>query len=153
MVRICSRRSCWFALLLVTVSGCGKTLVFNDSVGGTVKLDGKPLGNAHVQFVPDEPGIKAPGSSGITDENGHYQLTREDGEPGALVGHHRVVLVRGREAKPGLGEKPDPAETAKAKKDRRPIPSIYMIATQTPLKKEVTPAQHTYDLELSSTQK
>jgi hypothetical protein len=44
-------------------------------------------------------------------------------------------------------------ETAKAKKDRRPIPAIYMIATQTPLKNDVTSEQHTYDLDLSSTQK
>ena len=50
MVRTCSQWSCWFALLLVTASGCGKALVFNDLVEGTVKLDGKPLGNVHVQF-------------------------------------------------------------------------------------------------------
>lgn len=150
MVRKCSRWSCGLAFLLLTASGCGKTLVFNDSVEGTVKLDGKPLGNAYVQFVPDEPGIKAPGSSGFTDENGHYRLTREDGEPGALVGNHRVVLVRGREAIRALGEKPDPAEATKAKKDRRPIPTIYMMASQTPLKREVKLDQHTYDLDLSS---
>jgi hypothetical protein len=149
MIRQCSRWPCWFALLL-TASGCGKALVFNDSVDGTVKLDGKPLGSAYIQFVPDEPGIKAPGSSGFTDENGHYRLTREGGESGALVGHHRVVLVRGREANRALGEKPDATETAKAKKDRRPIPTVYMMASQTPLKVEVTAEKHTYDLEMSS---
>src|SRR5712692_10171119 len=107
---------CCIAVVLVTVSGCGKTLVFNDLVEGTVKLDGKPLGNAHVQFVPDEPGVKAPGSTGITDENGHYRLNRDGGEPGAVVGKHLVVFVRGREAIRGLGEQPDAAESAKAKK-------------------------------------
>jgi hypothetical protein len=150
MVRKCSRCTCWFALLLLLASGCGKALVFNDAVEGTAKLDGKPLGNAYVQFVPDEPGVKAPGSTGITDEHGHYRLTREGGEPGALVGKHLVVLLRGREARPGLGEQPDPAESAKAKKDRRPIPPTYMMASKTPLKVEVKLDQHSYDLDLSS---
>jgi hypothetical protein len=149
MIRKYSRWSCWCALLLLSASGCGKTLVFNDSVEGTAKLDGKPLGNAYVQFVPDEQGVKAPGSSGFTDENGHYSLHREGGEPGAVVGNHRVVLVRGREAIRALGEKPDATEAAK-KKDRRPIPAAYMLANQTPLKVEVKQDRHTYDLELSS---
>src|SRR5205823_9218165 len=135
--------------LLLTASGCGKVLVFNDSVEGTVKLDGKPLGNVHVQFVPDEPGVKAPGSTGITDENGHYRLNREDGEPGALVGKHLVVFQRGREANRGLGEQPDAGESAKAKKDRRPIPPPYTMASKTPLSVDVKLDQHTYDLELS----
>jgi hypothetical protein len=137
----------------VTASGCGKALVFNDLVEGTVKLDGKPLGNAHVQFVPDEPGVKAPGSTGITDESGHYRLNRETGEPGALVGKHLVVFVRGREAIRGLGEQPDAAEGAKAKKDRRPIPSPYQMASKTPSSVEVKLDQHTYDLELSSSRR
>jgi hypothetical protein len=140
----------WFAFLLVTVCGCGNPLVFNDVVEGTAKLDGKPLGNAHVQFVPDEPGVKAPGSTGITDENGHYRLHREDGGgPGACVGKHVVVLVRGREANRALGETAD-AGDAKAKKDRRPIPPAYTMASKTPLTVDVKSDQHTYDLELSS---
>src|SRR5437879_5185400 len=108
MVRNYRCRAFCFVVLLVVVSGCGKSLVYNDLVEGTVKLDGKPFGNVHVQFVPDEPGIKAPGSTGITDENGHYRLSREDGEPGALVGKHLVVFVRGREANRALGEQADP---------------------------------------------
>jgi hypothetical protein len=151
MVRKHTPWACCFALLFVVASGCGKTLVFNDSVDGTVKLDGKPLGNAHVQFVPDEPGVKAPGSTGITDENGRYRLTREDGEPGALVGKHLVVLVRGREANRALGEQADGGDgSTKAKKDRRPIPAVYTMASKTKLIAEVKPDQHTYDLELSS---
>lgn len=153
MVRMFCQWSCGFALLLVTACGSGKTLVFNDLVEGTAKLNGRPSGNAHVQFVPDEPGIKAPGSTGITDENGHYRLNREDGEPGALVGKHLVVLVRGREANRALGEQPDAGDGgpgAKAKKDRRPIPPAYTMASKTTLVVDVKPDQHNYDLELSS---
>ena len=151
MVRKSSGWSCGFAFLLAVACGCSKPLVFNDLVEGTVTLDGKPLGNAHVQFVPDEPGIKAPGSTGITDENGHYRLTREDGQPGALVGKHLVVLVRGREAIRALGEQQDPSETgSKAKKDRRPIPPSYTIASKTPLTVNVTVDEHTYPLVATS---
>jgi hypothetical protein len=153
MVWKLSRRSCRFAFLLVLACGCGKPLVFNDLVEGTVKLDGKPLGNVHVQFVPDKPGVKVSGSTGITDEKGHYRLSRENGEPGALVGKHLVVLVRGREAKRALGEQADGGEgepSSRAKKDGRPIPAPYTMASKTPLKVEVKPDQHTYDLEASS---
>ena len=94
MLQKCSRASCWFALLLVLTGGCGKTPVFNDLVEGAATLDGKPLGNAHILFVPDEPDIKAPSSTGITDENGHFQLNREDGEPGALVGGTTRVVIQ-----------------------------------------------------------
>src|SRR5438132_6920231 len=147
--KICRWRS-GFVLLLLTAFGCGKPLVFNDVVEGTAKLDGKPLGNAHVQFVPDEPGLKAPGSTGITDENGHYRLRREDGGgPGACVGKHVVVLVRGREANRALGETADAAD-AKAKKDRRAIPPGYTMASKSPLTVDVKSDQHTYDLELFS---
>jgi hypothetical protein len=145
----CTRLACWFIILLIFGSGCGRTPVFNDLVEGAAKLDGKPLGNAHILFVPDEPDLKAPGSSGITDEKGHFQLTREDGEPGALVGKHLVVVVRGREANRALGENPDPAD-AKSKKDRRPIPPAYTMASKTKLIVNVKPDEHTYDLELSS---
>jgi hypothetical protein len=147
------RRSCRFAFLLVLACGCSKTLVFNDLVEGTVKLDGRPLGNVHVQFVPDEPGVKVAGSTGITDEMGHYRLSRENGEPGALVGRHLVVLVRGREARRDLGEQTDGGDSepgSKTKKDRRPIPPLYTMASKTPLAVDVKPDQHTYDLEASS---
>jgi len=154
MVRERCRWVCWLAIILLLAgNGCGRTLVFNDAVEGTVKLDGKPLGNAFVLFVPDEPGVKAPGSTGLTDENGHYRLTCDDGQLGALVGKHLVVFQRGREANRAAGEQPDAAEGgfgAKAKKDRRPIPPAYASATKTPLHLEVKADQHTYNLELSS---
>src|SRR5690348_15679779 len=149
MLRKGSRSSCWFVLLFVLAGGCSRTAVFNDLVEGAAKLDGKPLGNAHIIFVPDEPDLKAPSSAGITDENGRFQLTREDGEPGALVGKHLVVVVRGREPSRALGEKADEAGAgAKAKKDRRPIPPAYTAASKTKLIVNVKPDQHNYDLEL-----
>ncbi len=147
-----SRRAAWMgALFLATCAGCTRPLPFNDNVQGLVKLDGKPLTGVSVAFVPDfEPGIKVPGSSGFTDDEGRFALTRDGGPAGAVVGKHRVVIVRGREAVAFLGERPDPNAAPVAKRDKRPIPKVYMDATRSPVVVDVTPDKHTYDIDLSS---
>jgi hypothetical protein len=62
-------------------------------VTGKVTLNGKPLGNVRVAFHPDpDKGTTGPGSSGVTDAEGNFALKFEDGSPGAIVGHHRVLL-------------------------------------------------------------
>lgn len=67
-------------------------------VSGRITLDGAPLRNAVVTFVPQpRPRLGNPGpqSSGKTDEQGRFSL-RVDGrrEPGAVVGLHQVRIVR-----------------------------------------------------------
>src|SRR5262245_42177646 len=89
------RRSSGFLGLLVLAGCSGKNVVLNETVEGTVKIDGKPLAGVVVQFVP-EGETRLPGSSGVTDERGHYTLTCENQRSGAVVGKHRVVLIRGR---------------------------------------------------------
>jgi hypothetical protein len=60
-----------------------------------VTLDGQPLANGVVNFQPirqgqgDKPG---PGSSGACDVGGRYVLETIHGEPGAVVGEHRVRI-------------------------------------------------------------
>ncbi|HJT79463.1 MAG TPA: hypothetical protein VJ739_19865 [Gemmataceae bacterium] len=128
-----SRAAALLALLLT--AGCGGAPVCNSRVEGTVRLDGVPLGGVRVEFVPDvASGVAAPSSSALTDENGHFRLTFGDDRPGAVVGRHRVVVIVGRgEARP-RGVK---------------VPLVYAIAAQTPLRVEVTPDGHTYDVALS----
>lgn len=58
-------------------------------VTGTVTLDGEPLDNALVTFVPQGGGQSAMGK---TDDSGKYTLHRR-GEEGALVGSHKVVVT------------------------------------------------------------
>lgn len=64
-------------------------------VGGTITQNGKPVDSILVHFMPD-PTSGTPGamSTGISDENGQYQLTYEgEGRPkGAVTGKHRVVV-------------------------------------------------------------
>jgi hypothetical protein len=122
------------------VAGCARPRAFNEAVEGTAKLDGRPLAYVRVDFVPQgEPGEKLPTSTGYTDDKGHYRLTCHDGKPGAVVAPYRVVVIQGRE---------DPS-VPKLAKPNPPIPTPYWIASQTPLRVEVTPEKHTYDLNLT----
>lgn len=76
-------------------------------VSGQVTLDGEPLAEAQVLFLPQGQGeqeLSSP-SRGVTDSQGHYSLTLElDGRAGALLGKHRV------EIRAGKGEPPPPNE-------------------------------------------
>lgn len=79
---------------LFMLVGCGPGVELG-TVTGTVTKDGKPADSILVNFMPD-PASDTPGamSSGLTDDQGRYELTYEgEGRPkGAVVGTHRVVV-------------------------------------------------------------
>ena len=61
-------------------------------------LNGISLSGIEVVFLADsEAGTVGPRATGRTDETSHYRLRTDDGEDGAVVGKHRVV-IRDREA-------------------------------------------------------
>ena len=70
-------------VVLAGCSGSGKI----GKVTGKVTLDGQPLPNATVDFVPVAGGRP---STAVTDENGEYELKYTVKEDGAEVGEHRV---------------------------------------------------------------
>ncbi|QDT53159.1 hypothetical protein Pan44_11740 [Caulifigura coniformis] len=76
----------------VCLVGCGRPEVELASVTGTVTLDGKPLSNAFVQFVPSRGGRAA---GGATDETGRYELDYSAEDKGALVGTAKVLISTG----------------------------------------------------------
>ena len=130
------------AIAFATISGCSKqpSLV---AVSGKVTLNGKPLGNVRVDFQPDpDKGTTGQGSSGTTDAEGNFQLSYQGEKPGAIVGHHRVIVVdlepygnvfvgRGdyRTDAPG-----GPKETPKKAR----FPDTYSNLASTPFKQEVS---------------
>jgi hypothetical protein len=137
------------AALLFGAAGCGggKPWAVNDQVEGTVKLDGAPLANVFVQFVPDvDPKVQAPTATGTTDDKGKFKLAFDDQKPGAVVGKNVVVVVRGRTAGGGVDDR-DPQGRQAA--SGAAIPQAYSLAAKTPLSVEVTADRHTYDLTLS----
>jgi hypothetical protein len=124
-----------FAVLLLAC-GCDKSRSQNESVEGTLKLDGTPVPHVLVEFVPDDSKTQAPPSSGVTDDKGHFQLMCDNKKAGAVIGKHNVVIQKGRK------DASTPALTLA-------IPDVYTMAVKTPLQIEVTANEHTYDLNLT----
>ena len=94
---------CGAATLL---AGCSRSEYPLVPVSGTVSVGGVGKEGVHVSFQPiahGEANLDAgPGSFGVTDAEGQYQLTTIDRfRPGAVVGAHRVRLtISGAEQDP-----------------------------------------------------
>jgi hypothetical protein len=78
---------CWG----VALAGCGPRMPTLAAVEGAVTLDGKPLGNAMVIFVPDAGGRPA---TAQTTESGRYRLIYGTRAAGATLGRHRVSISK-----------------------------------------------------------
>jgi hypothetical protein len=74
-------------LALVGLSACADSGPELAEVAGSVQLDGRPLEEGSIQFIPVE-GTKGPGAGGIV-ANGKYRIARAKG---VTVGRNRVEL-------------------------------------------------------------
>ena len=87
------------ASLVGAIAGCGGSAEYQLApVSGIVTLDGKAIPNTQVIFVPQgtaENPSPGPGSTAFCDEAGHFDLKTVRGEPGAVVGAHRVQISQG----------------------------------------------------------
>jgi hypothetical protein len=104
-----------------------------------VKLDGQPVANAAVVFVPRTPGGRE--AYGSTDATGTFRLTTTKPDDGALPGKYKVVIQP--PAPPG-GSTPfdDPGKPPTAVPKAAPGPRIpvkYTVVGQTPLSQDVPP--------------
>jgi hypothetical protein len=129
----------WVCVL--AAAGCGSRPPFGE-VEGVLRRNGQPLGNVHVQFMPDPTqGAEGPRSSAFTDPQGRYRLVCDDGRPGAVVGWHRIVLydVELREG-PGGQERTRPGVSR--------VPLDCGTAISTSLRYEVKPGAQTHDIDL-----
>ena len=80
--------------LTMCVTGCGRGDLKTVPVSGAVTLNGQPLAAASVSFQPASQAAVAPGSYGVTDTTGRYQLrVTVTGQAGAIPGKHRVRIV------------------------------------------------------------
>ena len=138
---------------LFLVAGCSSGIQMNEQVEGTVKLDGAPLANVVVEFVPNlKSTTQAPVSSATTDASGHFKLICANQKPGAVVGKHNVLIRVGRGGGNGGAEEMDAPAAAPQSNAKRPtIPADYTSAQKTPIKIEVTADKHSYDVNISST--
>jgi len=97
------RRLPLVVLLAVALPGCGDK--GTTPVKGVVTLEGAPLPEATVLFMPDGPGGGRP-ASGFTSSDGVFQLTTYQRDDGALPGQYRVLIRKTAAAKdPGAAER------------------------------------------------
>jgi hypothetical protein len=136
------------ALLLLLIAGCGDSLGYKLApVKGTVKLDGTPLGGAHVEFVPEgqTTGI---GAIGVSEADGSFKLNNKHGGVGAAPGEYRVVVSIPGQPGGGAAAAADPG-AAKSVSDKK-VPAVYASRESSPLRATVPAAGGVIDLELSS---
>jgi hypothetical protein len=152
-----ARASCIMTLLtLFALSGCGKAPPTITGVSGVLLIDGQPLPQAKIEFVPDLPNHGAEtNSSAVTDDQGRFTLTNVFTlQPGAVVGRHHVLVT----------EMPTPSEFRSpsaevqaryaqhlAKLKNRPIPASFGVLANA-LMVEVTAEPKEYRIELTRKQ-
>lgn len=131
------------ALAPLLLSGCGKSVRLGQ-VDGTVRFDGKPIGQVLVTFIPEDPHL--PQSSGVTDAEGRFQLRCSNGGMGAAVGEHRVTLLDATAAPASKSREDDEIPEGNAAPVRR-VPPNYSRADKTPLRRSVAPGTQSLEID------
>jgi hypothetical protein len=131
-------------LLGLFLLGCGGPKIVE--VEGTVKLNGQPLPDVMVEFLPDsEKGNPGPRATGKTDAQGHYRLVFHNQKSGGVEGKNRV-LVHDLKV---YGDKFQGRKAKKVAPSRVPAP--YEDAARTPLQPDVPRSSPAIvDLDLTS---
>lgn len=73
---------------LLTCLGCSDSRPARVTVSGKVLIDGEPLSQGNIKFVPEG----ARPSAGTIAEDGRFTLTCYDGNDGVVPGTHRVQI-------------------------------------------------------------
>lgn len=73
-------------LVILWATGCGTGL---SPVQGVVLLDGNPLPNASIQFIPQGAGKDA---TGATDAEGKFTMSTNEPRDGVMAGTYKVVI-------------------------------------------------------------
>ena len=142
------------AVVAAVAGGCSSAREFAE-VEGAVTLDGKPLGQVQVVFVPDATkGNKGNNATAFTDAQGQYRLKAErDGKDGTVLGPHRVYFVD-LTAVPNLtGTPPEPGQPARPSAPGLPLrfPRVYTDLLETPFKDvEIKSGKQTQNFDLKS---
>jgi hypothetical protein len=109
-------------------------------VTGTVTLEGKPLAQARVTFVPTDASVGGPSAAADTNEAGWFRLEGLDGRPGAVAGRYRVTVEdRSQEASSAVANSRDTSALISAIRQKKQprIPQLYADPELTPLRAEV----------------
>jgi hypothetical protein len=133
----------------LALCGCSRGLPMGQ-VDGTVRLDGAPIADAMVTFIPAD--RKLPQSTGFTDSDGHFQLRCSNGTIGAAVGEHRVIVIDGARAPSGKGRDDDELPEGKHVPVSR-VPLKYARPDKTPLRQSVEKGPQEVAIEIETNRK
>jgi len=134
---------------MLALCGCARKVPMGQ-VDGTVWVDGAPVPDVMIMFVPEDRSL--PQSTGLSDSEGHFQLRCSNGQPGAAVGRHRVVLLDAARAPAGRAKDDDYLpEGADAPASR--IPMRYSRPDKTPLRQSVEKGSQSVPIEIAVTGK
>jgi hypothetical protein len=128
----------WLLILFGTIVGCSSSNTH--PVRGRVLLDEKPVAGAAVTFMPVNGNGRPP--TGMTDQDGVFQLTSFKKNDGALSGDYIVVVSRTDAVPPPPEAEPGDSKSViehykglKAKRSKSPpLPSVYADAAKSPLR-------------------
>ncbi|MDG1991857.1 MAG: carboxypeptidase-like regulatory domain-containing protein [Pirellulales bacterium] len=87
---VLGRITLFLAALAFTFTGCGYRRPTQVKTAGTVTLDGEPVAQASLMFIPDS-GRPA---SGNTNTNGAFELSSYGGNDGLPAGNYRVTVTK-----------------------------------------------------------
>ncbi|WP_406698611.1 carboxypeptidase-like regulatory domain-containing protein [Singulisphaera sp. Ch08] len=92
------RAAVWtMGLLLLGAIGCGdkgqKSTLPLTITSGKVTLNGKPLPEAELEFIPVGD-TKGQGGAAVTNEDGRYMATTPFGEEGLIAGDYKVIVSK-----------------------------------------------------------
>ncbi|WP_417383263.1 hypothetical protein [Gimesia sp.] len=81
-----------YFMIIASLTACGGGIAPPElgQVTGKVTLDGVPLTDASVTFMPE----KVRASSCMTDSEGKFDLVYIRDEKGAAIGHHKVIVSK-----------------------------------------------------------
>lgn len=141
--------ACWAGLILGLSLGCNSA--GTTPVAGQVLLDGNPLPNASIQFVPQGSGRDATGG---TDAHGNFAMSTNEPRDGVMKGTYKVVITARPTVAPQQFASADEAMRAAAAVKPMPpdstFPRKYTRADQTPLTIDVPLKEKKLVFELKS---
>ncbi len=141
--------SAFAGLLLALVAGCGGEVAPPIvPASGVVTLNGKPLPNAKVRFIPQVDQGSGYIAVGETDSEGRYEVKCQ-GQAGACACETIVTVSEGDLPEDLLGESAQRKLAVYLKSlKNRPIPRGYGSPVSTPFQITVTEGEEQYDFVL-----
>jgi hypothetical protein len=126
--------------------GCSRGVPMGQ-VDGTVRLDGTPIADAMVTFIPEDRNL--PQSIGFTNSEGHFQLRCNNGAVGAAVGRHRVMVIDAGRAPSGKAKDDDELPEGKDVPTSR-VPLKFSRPDKTPLRQSVETGSQEVAIEIET---